>query len=61
VVGKAIFGWAPVDQEHYNNSIKELKEAIKVLNIHLQGKDYLVGNRLTIADIVAAVALILPN
>lgn len=40
--------------------MRDLKDAIKLLNIHLQGKQYLVGDHITVADIVAGVALILP-
>lgn len=57
---KATFGWAVIESDVYNNSVKELKEAIKVLNTHLQGKDYLVGNHLTVADLIVACSLILP-
>jgi len=31
-----------------------------LMNTQLQGKDYLVGNHLTVADVIAAVALVLP-
>jgi glutathione S-transferase len=62
VISRATFGWnTTTETEAFNHATKELKEAIKLLNTQLQGKDYLVGNRLTVADIVAAVALILPN
>ena len=35
VILKATFGWGPVDQEDYNNATKDLKESIKILNVHL--------------------------
>ena len=35
----------------YNAAVKGIKEQAKILNTHLQGKTFLVGQRLTIADI----------
>jgi len=32
---KAHFGWAPADTDVYNNSLKELKDNVKLLNTHL--------------------------
>ena len=55
---KATFGWAPVESDAFNAAIKDLKDALMVLNTHLQGKDYLVGNRITVADVVAALTLL---
>jgi elongation factor 1-gamma len=53
---RAVFGWGePVDAEVYNNAVKEMKEIIKTINVHLQGKTHLVSNRLTVADISVAV------
>lgn len=57
---RATFGWgAPVDKDLYNEAIKALKGAVTVLNTHLQGKDYLVGGHLTVADIVIGLQLTL--
>jgi len=56
---RAVFGHGdPVDPDLYNNSVKEIKEIIKNLNTHLEGKNYLVSNRLTVADIAVAVLLL---
>lgn len=60
VICKAIFGWAAVDTQTYNEALKEIKEAIRLLNVHLQGKQYLVGDRLTVADIVVAFSVLVP-
>ena len=38
-------------QESYSKAVKEVFEALDKLEIILDGKDYLVGNRLTEADI----------
>lgn len=60
VIGKAIFGWAPVETEAFNNASKDLKAAIITINAHLQGKTYLVGEKLTVADLVLTFGLLLP-
>jgi len=39
------------DMDGYNAAVKGIKEQAKMLNTHLQGKTFLVGQRLTIADI----------
>jgi elongation factor 1-gamma len=57
---RAVFGFGdPVDSDLFNNSLKEFKELIKNINIHLQGKTYLVSNRVTVADVAVAVQLII--
>lgn len=57
-VYRAVFGHGePVDADIFNNSIKEIKEIIKVLNTHLQGKTHLVSDRVTVADVAIAVQL----
>ena len=40
------------DQAGANQAAKALKESAKLIDKHLQGKDWLVGERLTLADIV---------
>lgn len=60
VVAQAIFGHGSIETEAFNNAIKELKEQVRVLNTHLQGKTYLVGDKLSVADIQVAFSLILP-
>jgi len=55
---KATFGWAPlIDKDTYNESIKNIKANVTLINSALNGKDFLVGNRLTIADIVVGLML----
>ena len=55
---KATFGWAVVETDAYNTAVKDIKDHLKMVNTHLQGKDYLVAGRLTVADVVVALALI---
>ena len=59
-IARATLGWAPVEGDVYNGAVKDLKDAIKVLNTHLQGKQHLVGGRYTVADVVVGVTLLLP-
>ena len=58
VVYMAVFGLGNIDAEKFNNAVKEIKDHIKTLNIHLQGKSHLVANRITVADIAIAMNLI---
>jgi len=48
------------DADSYNESVKSIKDSLKVLNTHLQGKDFLVGNKITVADVVVASHLLIP-
>ena len=57
---RATLGWAVVEAEVYNAAVKDIKEGIKVLNAHLQGKAHLVGGKTTVADVVVAVTLLIP-
>ena len=47
-----IFGWKYHSKEVVNNSQKDLKKRMDVLEKHLEGKEYLVGNNITLADII---------
>lgn len=55
---RATFGWAPlIDKDTYNESIKNLKANVTLINTALNGKDFLVGNRLTVADLILSLTL----
>jgi glutathione S-transferase len=55
---KATFGWTPlIDKDTYNEAIKNLKANVTLINTHLNGKDFLVGGRITVADIILALNL----
>jgi len=45
------------EPEDYAEAVKCMKDKVKQLNTHLSGKTYLVGQRLTLADIVTFVPL----
>ena len=47
-----LFGWGKHDKEAAAKSNKSLMEHMKVLDAHLNGKKYLVGATVTLADIV---------
>lgn len=54
----SVYGHVAGDADQFTNAVKELKEQIKSLNVHLQGKTHLVANRVTVADIAIAMMLI---
>jgi len=57
-VSNAIQGSTKVfNEKNYTASLKELKSLAKVLNTHLKGKKWIVGNNPTLADIAVGVAL----
>ena len=47
-----LFGWQAFCKESYDKENGKIKEYIRILEKELEGKNYLVGNRLTLADIV---------
>ena len=47
-----IFGWKEYDKEISNKENNILKDRLKLLENELQNKDYINGNRITLADIV---------
>jgi glutathione S-transferase len=58
-VARTVFGW-DIDPASNANSIKEIKDVLKILNAALKGKQYFVGERFTLADIALWTALLLP-
>jgi len=53
-VCQAIFGWAEVRKADYDEASKNIKAHVKTINSHLEGKKWLVGNEMTIADVVVS-------
>ena len=47
-----IFGWMEHDKDLVNESGKELLNNLKIVDKHLEGKKYLVGDKMTLADVV---------
>ena len=58
-VAMAIFGWGPVSKADYDDGFKNLKAHVKTMNSHLEGKQWLVGNEITLADVVLSQSLYL--
>ena len=55
VVCQGIFGWGEgVTQGDWNEAAKQVKANFKTINTHLEGKKWLVGEEMTIADIYLA-------
>lgn len=56
----ATYGQAEVETDAFNNALKDIKEILRHINSFLAdgGKNYLVGNRLTVADIYVALPLV---
>lgn len=58
-IGRTTFGWEN-DPAAHANALKEVKEQLKLLNNALNLKEFLVGNRFTLADVAVFVALYIP-
>jgi glutathione S-transferase/translation elongation factor EF-1beta len=54
----AAFGINTVPQDEFTKAVSVLKGKAKLLNDQLKGKSFLVGDNLTVADVVAACSLI---
>ena len=48
------------DEAGFKKAVPQLKSQVKILNDALKGKNYLVGDSVSIADICVVVSLILP-
>lgn len=53
----AVWGQSTMADPVFKDKLSTLKNSLKVLNTHLKGKYFLVGDSLTVADIVVASAL----
>jgi elongation factor 1-beta len=52
-----VFGHVVVKQSAHLEAVKMLKVKLKALDTHLEGKQFLVGSTMTVADVVLAVSL----
>jgi len=48
----ATYGWFPVEKDKYDAAVKSLKTHATLMNNYLNGKEWIVGNQLTVADII---------
>lgn len=53
LIAGAIQGTNKIDTARFNDLIKKLKEQVKIMNSHLNGKEWLVGDKFTLADVFA--------
>lgn len=51
-IGEQIFGKLGANEQKYSYAFEELKKAIKILDDRLKMRTYLVGDSLTLADVV---------
>jgi glutathione S-transferase/translation elongation factor EF-1beta len=58
-VAMAVLGHNTVSAEVFNGRVNDLKAQVKTLNAHLEDNHFLVGDNLTVADVVAAGSLIM--
>lgn len=56
---KGLFGGGPPDPVEVEKGIAKFDAAARILNAHLKGRDYVAGNRLSVADFSLGSALIL--
>lgn len=54
---KPNFGLGPTDAEATKDATNAFRQSAQVLNDHLRGRNYLVGDALTVADFAVAVSL----
>jgi len=57
-IESGIFGNAQIFQAHWNDASKEVKASIKMINTALNGKKWLVGENVSVADIMVASTLL---
>jgi glutathione S-transferase len=53
----ATLGFAKLDDETFKTQSKNWKDYLRLLNDRLEGKEYLVGDKLSLADVYVAVSL----
>ena len=59
-VAGSVLGHKTIPKEVYAEHLKTLKSHVKVLDSYLADKPFLVGENLTVADVVVALALLIP-
>lgn len=56
---KAVLGREIVSQDKFKKDLANLKSVVKMINDKVEGKMFLVGNNLTVADLIVAQSLTL--
>jgi len=57
-VAYAALGHKVIPKDQYTNALKTFKSKVSLLNDQLKGKHFLVGNNLTLADVMVACSLV---
>jgi len=52
-----VFGWGDISQTEWNDALNAVKKNVRIIHTALEGKKWLVGDELSIADIVLASSL----
>ena len=60
IFGRQVAGYMPFSADAYEKAKTDLAAGMSVLEKHLAGKTYLVGDQITLADIVVASTLLYP-
>ena len=60
VIESTLFGYIETFQDEFNTATSDIKSQIKTLDTRLNGQDWLVGERLTLADLYVAALLTVP-
>ena len=60
LIENTLFGYMETFQDEFNAATSDIKSQIKTLDTRLNGKDWLVGERLTLADLYVAALLTTP-
>jgi len=55
----AVHGWGEITQPSFDDSVSKIRKNASDLNTHLNGKKWLVGDNVTLADITVACHLII--
>ena len=57
---QAVHGWAEISQADFTTALNAIKQNAKDLNTNLKGKTWIVGDNVTLADLVLATQFIIP-
>lgn len=54
-----VLGYGPPAMDKYTNGLKECKKLAKILDTHLNGRKWIIGDNLTIADLYLGASFLL--
>lgn len=53
-----IFGWGEINKADYDDALNNLKKQVRVIHTALEGKKWLLGDELSVADIIVGHTLL---